>query len=70
MDPVLEIYARLSSIRVNKEGGENYIDKNIAELLKMASRDRYVEYRDIIYYMAAQMELERSNTRMQRKNIY
>ena len=62
IDPVLEVYARLNSIRVNKEGGENYIDKNIADLLKMARRDRFIEYRDIIYYMAAQMELERSNT--------
>ena len=35
-DPVLEIYARLNSIRVNKDGGEHYIDKNIAELVKMA----------------------------------
>lgn len=62
IDPVLEVYARLNSIRVNKEGGENYIDKNIADLVKMAHRDRFVEYRDIIYYMAAQMELERDNT--------
>jgi len=60
-DLVLEIYARLATIRVNKDGGENYIDKNIAELLKMAKRDKYTDYRDIIYYMAAQMELERNN---------
>ena len=61
-DPVLEIYARLNSIRVNKEGGENYIDKNIAELVKMGHKDRYTEYKDLIYYTAAQMELERNNT--------
>lgn len=61
-DPILEIYARLSSIRVNKDGGENYIEKNISTLLKMARRDKYADYRDIIYYMAAQMELERNNT--------
>src|SRR5688572_16514057 len=60
-DPVLEIYARLYSIRVNKDGGENYIEKNIADLLKMAKRDKYEDYRDIIYYMAAQMQLERNN---------
>src|SRR5262249_16844226 len=42
-------------------GGENYIDKNIAELLKMAKRDKYEDYRDIIYYMAAQMQMERNN---------
>ena len=51
------IYARLNLIRINKEGGDNYIDQNIAELMKMARRDKYVDYRDVIYYMAAQMEL-------------
>lgn len=61
-DPILDIYARLFSIRVNKEGGDNYIEKNIASLIKMAKRDKYQDYRDIIYYMAAQMELERNNT--------
>ena len=60
-DPVLDINARLNLIRVNKEGGEAYIDHNIAELLKMAKRDRYSEYRDVIYAMVAQMELERGN---------
>ena len=61
VDPVMAIYARLYSIKVDKTGGENYIDKNIAELVKMAKHDRYEDYRDIIYYMAAQMELERNN---------
>lgn len=61
-DPVMDVYARLYSIRVNKSGNEkNYIDKNIAELLKMARKDKYELYRDIIYYMAAQMEMERNN---------
>lgn len=60
-DPVLDIYARLASIRVNKDGGENYIEKNVQTLLKMAKRDKYQDYRDVIYYMAAQMELERNN---------
>lgn len=61
IDPVMEIYARLRSIRINKEGGENYIDKNIAELLKMAKKDRYYEYRDVIYYTIAQIEVDRNN---------
>lgn len=60
-DPVMDVYARLFSIRVNKDGGEKNIEKNIAELVRMAKRDKYQDYRDIIYYMAAQMELERNN---------
>jgi tetratricopeptide (TPR) repeat protein len=60
-DPIMDIYARLYSIRMNKSGGENYIERNINDLLKMAKRDKYENYRDIIYYMAAQMQLERDN---------
>lgn len=60
-NPVLEIYARLNAIRQNKEGGEGYIARNIDALVKMAHRDRYEAYRDIIYYTAAQMELQRNN---------
>ncbi len=60
-DPVLDIYARLFAIRVNKDGDGKSIDKNVSELLKMAKRDKYEEYKDIIYYMAAQMQLEGNN---------
>ncbi len=61
-DLVLEIYARLASIRTNRDGGEKSIEKNVAELVKMAKRDKYEDYRDIIYYMAAQMLLEGNKT--------
>ena len=60
-DPVMEIYARLHSIRIFKDGGTNTIDRNIAELLKMVKRDKYVDYRDIIYFTIAQMEIERGD---------
>jgi len=60
-DPVMDIYGRLNLVRINKDGGDNYIEKNIAELQKMARRDKYADYRDVIYFMMAQMELERNN---------
>lgn len=60
-DLILDIYARLAAVRVNKDEGDKSIQKNIEALLKMAKRDKYEEYRDIIYYMAAQMELEANN---------
>ena len=61
-DPIMDIYARLYAIRVNKDGGEKAIEKNVAELLKMAKKDKYQDYRDIIYYMAGQMQLEGNDT--------
>ncbi len=60
-DPIMDVYARLALVRVNKDTSENYIDKNVATLVKMAKRDKYLDYRDIIYFMAAQMEMERNN---------
>lgn len=60
-DLILEIYARLATIRTDKDGGEKSIEKNAEELVKMAKRDKYADYKDIIYYMAAQMLLEANN---------
>ena len=60
-DPVLEVFARLNSLRQSQDGQANTIKENIDELLKMARRDKYFNYRDLIYYTAAQMELERNN---------
>ena len=60
LDPVLEVHARLNAIRQNKSDS-NAIKKNIAQLVKMGRRDRYVRYRDIVYFTAAQIELERDN---------
>ncbi|MFI5151901.1 MAG: tetratricopeptide repeat protein [Chitinophagales bacterium] len=62
-DPVLDVYARLNAIRQNKESanGEDYIQKNIEALSKMGKREIYADYRDVIYYSAAEIELERKN---------
>ncbi|MCX8020257.1 MAG: hypothetical protein N2747_07170 [Chitinophagaceae bacterium] len=61
-DLIMEIYARFGSIRTNKDGGPKNIDKNVDELLRMAKKEKYEEYRDIIYYMAAKMLLDAGRT--------
>lgn len=60
LDPVLEVHAILNSIRQNSSDSVA-IKQNIEELQKMARRDKYQNYRDIIYFTAAQIELERDN---------
>ena len=60
LDPVLEVYAILNAIRQNNSDSVA-IRKNIEELRKMGRRDRYEKYRDIVYYTAARIELERNN---------
>lgn len=60
VDPVLEVYARLNAIRQNTDD-EKGIQSAIDELTKMGRRDRFVSYRDIVYFTAAAIELERNN---------
>ncbi len=60
IDPVLEVYALLNSIRQDKNN-ESSIRHAIEELIKMARKDRYLQYRDIIYYTAAVIDRERNN---------
>ncbi len=60
-DPVMEVYARLNFIRQNKGTDDKLIQQNIDALLAMAKKPRFENYRDIIYYAAAQIELERKN---------
>ncbi|MFT3705033.1 MAG: hypothetical protein QM802_21885 [Agriterribacter sp.] len=62
IDPVMEVYARLNKIRLAQgENDEKIIEENLQQLLKMAKRDKYYNYRAIIYYTAAQMEMQRNN---------
>jgi tetratricopeptide (TPR) repeat protein len=59
LDPVMEVYARLNSIRLNKGNDPKIIDQNVASLVSMARKDKYQNYRDIIYYAAGLFEMER-----------
>jgi outer membrane protein assembly factor BamD (BamD/ComL family) len=61
IDPVLEVYSLLNAIRQNRSD-EKAIQEAIDQLKKMARKDKYYNYRDIIYYTAAQMELDRKKT--------
>jgi TolA-binding protein len=60
LNPILEVYATLNSIRQHKSDSIA-IQRSLNELLKMTRKGRYTNYRDIIYYTAAQVELERNN---------
>lgn len=59
VDPVMDIYARLNTIRLRKSSDPGIIDQNIGDLKDLAKKDGYRNYRDIIYYAAALFETER-----------
>jgi outer membrane protein assembly factor BamD (BamD/ComL family) len=59
-DPVMEAYARISQIRlVSGDDEEKRIRMNLDALMDMSKKAKYEEYRHIIFYAAAQLELSR-----------
>jgi tetratricopeptide (TPR) repeat protein len=61
-DPLMDIYANLNMAKMYDSTGGSRIDVSVANLLKMAKRDKFDNYRDIIYYSAAEIILEKPDT--------
>ncbi len=62
IDPYLEVYARLNIVKIaagNKKG--NALSTNLEELYKMARRDKYANYRDIIYYATGTLQIQQKD---------
>jgi tetratricopeptide (TPR) repeat protein len=69
-DPVMDIYARLNSAKMMRNtDNTKELDKSIATLLHMARKDKFEAFRDIIYYSAAQLNIQKTDT-IQGINLY
>jgi outer membrane protein assembly factor BamD (BamD/ComL family) len=60
IDPYMAVYASLNAINA-AEDSSDAADKKVTSLLKLAKKDRYVAYRDLIYYTAAQVLMQSNN---------
>ncbi len=61
IDPLMEVYARLNIVNLASGKKKNALQENLNDLLKLSKRDKYIDYRDIIFYAAAQLEIKRNN---------
>ena len=61
-DPLMDIYANLNKAKMLKSKDPAEIGKSITTLLRMARKDKFGPYRDIIFYSAAQLALEIPDT--------
>jgi outer membrane protein assembly factor BamD (BamD/ComL family) len=62
-DPVMDIYARLNDAKMMRSNGNfKELQNSIDNLLRMARKDRYESYRDIIYYSTGQLEMQKPDT--------
>lgn len=63
VDPIMEIYANLNDAKMMRDKGDTaQMNATIARLVHMAKKDKYDAYRDIIYYAAAQVSLQKPDT--------
>lgn len=61
INPLLEVYSILNALRQDGNGNEKNVHNAVEELVKMARKDKYFAYRDIVYYTAAKIEEEHNN---------
>jgi len=61
-NPLMDINAHLNDAKLLKNSSPAELDKAIATLLHMAKQDKFENYRDIIYYSAAQLALQKPDT--------
>ncbi|MEO8721377.1 MAG: tetratricopeptide repeat protein [Ginsengibacter sp.] len=61
-DPLMDIYANLNKATMLKSKDPAEIDNSIYRLLRMARRDKFEPYRDIIFYSAGQLAMEKPDT--------
>ncbi len=62
-DPVMDIFARLSDAKMMRGTGDlKELDNAIDNLAKMGRKDKFDNYRDIIYYSAGQLSLQKPDT--------
>jgi outer membrane protein assembly factor BamD (BamD/ComL family) len=63
VDPYLDVYAVLNIVSLTppatKKG--NPLQEHLSDVYKLAKRDKYDEFRDIIYYVAALLELKQND---------
>lgn len=70
VDPLLDIHAQLNDAKMLKATNPKELDKSINNLLKMARRDKYETYRDIIYYSAGELAMNKPDTNAAVTNYY
>jgi outer membrane protein assembly factor BamD (BamD/ComL family) len=62
-DLVMDINARLNDAKMLRSDADSVqLKKSISNLVAMAKKDRFENYRDIVYYSAAQLSLKKPDT--------
>ncbi|MDB5222215.1 MAG: hypothetical protein JWN83_882 [Chitinophagaceae bacterium] len=61
-DPLLDIYANLNNAKIYRSNDPKEFNNTIDNLIRMAKKDKYDAYRDIVYYSAGELALQKPDT--------
>lgn len=61
-NPLMDIYANLNKAKLLRSDDPAAIKNSVAHLLQMARKDKYHDYRDVIYYAAGELALDIPDT--------
>lgn len=61
-NPLLDIYANLNNAKMYNKDDPKELDHSIATLIQMAKKDKYENYRDLIYYSAAELASQKPDS--------
>lgn len=62
-NPLMDIYAQLNDAKMYRSGDNaKELNNSIANLLKMAKKDKFEAYRDIVYYSAGILAMQKPDT--------
>ncbi len=61
-DPLMEAFARLDMVSLSSTKKGYTPQDNIDEVYRLARKERFYNYRDVLYYAAALLELKQKNT--------
>lgn len=63
VDPLMNIYAELNDAKLYRSGDNlKELNNSIGNLLRMAKKDKFEAYRDIVYFSAAQLTLKKPDS--------
>lgn len=62
IDPLMDIYAQLNNAKMMKVSDPVQMEKSILNLAHMAKKDKFESYRDIIFYSAGDLSLQKPDT--------
>lgn len=62
VDPLMDIYARLNNAKMQKSTNPAELTNSIDNLVKMAKKDKFEAYRDILFYSAGELALQKPDS--------